>query len=56
MQLATQELLNSNRKIESIASELGYESFHSFTRLFTRHVGIPPGQYRARYRHPSLPE
>jgi len=55
MQFATQELLNTNRKIETIASELGYESFHSFTRLFTRHVGIPPGQYRTRYRHPSLP-
>jgi AraC-like DNA-binding protein len=54
MQSATQELLNTNRKIETIASELGYESFHSFTRLFTRHVGIPPGQYRARYRHPTL--
>jgi len=56
MQLATQELLNTNRKIESIAAELGYASFHSFTRLFTRHVGIPPGQYRARYSHLSLPE
>lgn len=55
MQFATQELLNTSRKIETIASELGYNSVHSFTRLFTRHVGIPPGQYRARYRHPSLP-
>lgn len=55
MQFATQELLNTHRKIENIASELGYTSVHSFTRLFTRHVGIPPGQYRARYRHPSLP-
>lgn len=54
MQFATQELLNTNRKIETIASELGYRSVHSFTRLFTRHVGIPPGQYRDRYRHPSL--
>ena len=53
MQFATQELLNTNRKIGTIATELGYSSVHSFTRLFVRHVGLPPGQYRARYGQPA---
>jgi len=49
MNHATALLINSDRKIADIAGELGYESLHFFTRLFTRHVGMPPGKYRARF-------
>lgn len=50
MKHAAHLLLNTDQKIEAIARESGYESLHSFTRLFTRHIGMPPGQYRARHR------
>ena len=49
MNRATSMLINSDRKIADIAAALGYESLHSFTRLFTHHVGMPPGRYRARF-------
>jgi AraC-like DNA-binding protein len=48
MMKATQLLANPERKIESIAEELGYSSLHAFTHIFTKHVGMPPSKYRAR--------
>jgi len=52
---ATALLINGDQKIANIASELGYESLHSFTRLFTQHVGMSPGKYRTRFTHPARP-
>jgi AraC-like DNA-binding protein len=49
MHRAVELLVNSNRKIGDIANELGYESLHSFTRLFTKYVGMAPGRYRDRF-------
>jgi AraC family transcriptional regulator, arabinose operon regulatory protein len=37
---------HSEAPIDSIASSLGYQSLHSFTRLFSTHIGVSPGQYR----------
>lgn len=46
---AARELINTDLKIDAIATRAGYASLHSFTRLFTRHIGLPPGQYRKRH-------
>lgn len=55
MQHATRLLTNTHRKIASIAAEVGYDSLHSFTRLFTRRVGMSPGKYRARFAPYAAP-
>lgn len=40
-------LLNApDAKIAAVASELGFESLSHFHRLFKRHYGLTPGQYR----------
>jgi AraC-like DNA-binding protein len=49
MKTAVDLLVNSDLKIEYIAARSGYQSLHSFTRLFHHHVGLPPGEYRARF-------
>lgn len=36
--------------IETIANEVGYEDSSFFTRLFRRHVGLTPAQYRKRFK------
>ncbi len=39
-------LVETDEKIISIADQLGYESMSSFSRLFKKHMGRRPGQYR----------
>ncbi|MGO4276082.1 helix-turn-helix domain-containing protein, partial [Paenibacillus sp. TAF58] len=34
------------RSVSSIASTLGYTNFSYFTKLFKKHVGIGPMEYR----------
>ncbi|WP_183561003.1 AraC family transcriptional regulator [Mucilaginibacter sp. SP1R1] len=47
MQRACQ-LLNTNiDKIKSVATELGYEDPYYFSRIFKKHIGTSPEQYRA---------
>lgn len=50
MRAAANQLAQTDRPIKAIAEEAGYESLHSFTRLFARHTGCPPGRYRDRFR------
>ncbi len=52
MKVAISRLVNTDLTIAVIAAELGYDSMHSFTRLFTKHVGDSPGRYRKRFGHP----
>ncbi len=49
MKSAIDLLINSDRKIDDIAFLSGYQSLHSFTRLFHHHIGIPPGEYRTQF-------
>lgn len=51
MNQAVDRLINTDQPIKAIAAEAGYDSLHAFTRLFTRHVGLPPGKYRDRFSH-----
>ncbi|HXF45922.1 MAG TPA: AraC family transcriptional regulator, partial [Burkholderiaceae bacterium] len=46
MLLARQRLRESRAPIARIAAELGYESESTFTRAFTREVGVSPGAFR----------
>jgi len=46
---AKQMLEVGNQAVESIALEVGYEDATFFGRLFRRHVGMTPAQYRKRF-------
>lgn len=46
---AKQMLERSERPIEEIAYEVGYEDAGFFSRLFRRRVGVTPSQYRKRF-------
>ena len=42
-------LETTDRAIEAIANDVGYQDTSFFTRLFRRRVGLTPGQYRLRF-------
>ncbi|MEL6298559.1 MAG: AraC family transcriptional regulator [Pseudomonadota bacterium] len=43
---AIQELVNTNKSVTDISTDLGFSSQASFTRFFASNVGIPPTEYR----------
>ena len=43
---AVRWLRRPENSVMAIAHHVGYESVYSFTRLFTKHMGMPPGRYR----------
>jgi transcriptional regulator GlxA family with amidase domain len=43
-------LETTDRPVEAIANEIGYEDASFFGRLFRRKVGLTPAQYRKRFR------
>ena len=46
MECAKQQLCTTNRKIGDISKSVGYQSAHSFSRLFRSIHGVPPQDYR----------
>lgn len=46
MLIASQRLRETALSIGKIAAEVGYESESTFTRAFTREIGLAPGAYR----------
>src|SRR5690606_32934508 len=46
---AKQMLESGALPVEAIANEVGYEDPGFFSRLFRRHVGMTPAQYRKRF-------
>ncbi len=46
MLLACRKLRESPASVGRIAAEIGYESESTFTRAFTREIGVSPGTYR----------
>ena len=48
---AAREILETTTtSVEQITQQVGYDDVSSFTRLFKRHTGLPPSDYRARFR------
>lgn len=50
MQRACRYLAHSDKKIKSIAHELGYDDPYYFSRLFTKTIGNSPSKYRTEER------
>lgn len=48
MNIAGRLLDESQKGIEEIATEVGYENVAAFTRAFKRHLGMPPTAWRSR--------
>lgn len=42
-------LETSHASLEAVVNEVGYEDLSSFTRLFKRHTGLSPSQYRVKF-------
>ena len=50
---AARELLERGTpSIQTVCSKVGYEDVAFFRRLFRRHTGMAPAEYRARFCHP----
>jgi transcriptional regulator GlxA family with amidase domain len=49
---AKQMLETGSAPVDAIGREVGYEDAASFRRLFRRLAGMPPGDYRRRFRIP----
>ena len=47
--LAEDQLLLTNKKLEEIADELGYQDLSSFSKAFAESTGHSPGKYRKKY-------
>lgn len=50
LQSARQELLNTDFSLQQIADHCGYDDPLYFSRLFTRHFGVAPSQYRRNFK------
>ncbi|WP_166268094.1 GlxA family transcriptional regulator [Marinobacter caseinilyticus] len=49
VEAARQLLETSVTSVEQITQQVGYDDVSSFTRLFRKHTGLPPSDYRARF-------
>ncbi|WP_374121422.1 helix-turn-helix domain-containing protein [Paenibacillus sp. LHD-117] len=46
MSVAASHLRNSKRTVEELAWDSGFESYHSFAKVFKKIVGLTPADYR----------
>lgn len=46
MEKARREILETDENIEKIANDCGYTNTYTFTRIFKKQFGVPPGKYR----------
>ncbi len=51
LQEACRLLATTNQKLQEIAASVGYSDPFYFSRLFKKHLGLPPSQYRQEYCH-----
>lgn len=54
MRKAEQLLVETDHGLARIAAEVGYESEFAFSRAFTRHTGLRPGQFRRSSQAPVM--
>lgn len=45
---AKELLQGGGRRVSEVAVQVGYADRHYFNRVFSRYVGVPPGQYGSR--------
>lgn len=50
MSLARKALMSGQDNIEQIALRTGYQSASAFSVAFTKHAGMPPGEFRRQSR------
>lgn len=50
MERARKYLVQSNLKVKAIGAKLGYNDPYYFSRIFTKHVGLSPANYRKEER------
>ena len=48
---AKEYLENSEDSLEKIAAEVGYSTANGLGRVFKKHCGMTPGEYRKSLRH-----
>ena len=51
MQTAAERIAEGSWSITQIASELGYDNFHYFARVFAKENGCPPAEYRKKIKN-----
>ena len=51
MRRAMELIVDADLPVKVVAESLGYGSLHSFTRLFTKHIGTSPAACRSRLQH-----
>ena len=51
IQVAAQQLRNSDASLARIAEQVGYDSEAAFNRAFKREFGLPPATWRRREAH-----
>jgi AraC family transcriptional regulator len=51
MHQAAGYLVHTNWPVREVAKKSGYRNLQSFTRLFAKSYGLPPGEYRKRGNH-----
>jgi AraC-like DNA-binding protein len=56
LELAAEALRSSNRSVQGVALEVGYESEAAFNRAFKRRFEVPPARYRRDWRARSQPK
>jgi len=54
MKKAEQLLIETDHGLARIAADVGYDSEFAFSRAFTRHAGVRPGQFRRSGRAPIM--
>ena len=50
LQAAVNDLLGTDKRVETIARENGFSNGNYFGKVFRRYMGISPGAYRERNR------
>lgn len=50
---ACRKLIHEDCPIKEISSSLGFDNEYYFSRFFRKHIGMPPGQYRASHKTDS---
>lgn len=56
LKVAAMLLAQSSEPISAIAASVGYQSVYSFSRIFSKSQGMPPGRYRQTRRRMELDE